>query len=102
MDRPVPAPGASRAGGALAPTTAGAQPDGGRDRGRDPGGAAPTPDLGRKEAAGAAAQAPSALEPARPLHGLRHPEPAWHGPDPPPAPTDRPSGQTDEPDSRAQ
>ena len=73
IDR-VPAPGAGRAGGALATTAASAQPDGGRDRRGDSRGPAAPPELGRQEAAGPAAPTPSPVGPAGALHGVRHSE----------------------------
>ncbi len=102
VDRPVPAPGAVRIGGALAAAAPGAQSDGRRDRGRDPRGPASPPQLGRQEAAGSAAQASSPLEPARSIHRVRHSEPPRAGAPAPPASADRASGQADEPDPRAQ
>src|SRR5207245_5691416 len=88
--------------GALAAATARAESDGRRDRERDPRRPAPAPALGRQKAPRAVAQAASAVEPPRPLHGVRHPEPARDGAHSPPAPAHRTSRQADEPDSRAE
>ena len=59
-------------------------------------------EVGRQEAVGPAAQAASAVGPARPLDGLRYPAPAREGAAAAPAPAPRPPGKTDEPDSRPQ
>src|SRR5947208_1242422 len=96
VDRPLPAARAGGLGGALA------ESDVRRDRERDPGGPAPPPQLGRQEALGPVAEAPSSLASAGALHGVRHPEPAWDGPASPSPSPHRTPRQTDEPDSRAQ
>src|SRR5262245_21569083 len=51
------------------------------DRRRDPRGPTPAPELGRQEVAGAAEQAASAVDAARPVHGVRHPQATWDGAD---------------------
>jgi transposase-like protein len=54
------------------------------------------PTLGRQETPRAAAQAVSAVEPAWPVHGVRHPEAAWAGAAAAAAATPGPSREVDE------
>src|SRR6266705_985281 len=96
VDRPLPAPRAGRSGGGLAPPAALAESNSRGDRERDPRRPAATSALGWQEAAGAAAQAASAVEPAGALDGLRHPEPPREGASATPAPPPGPSGEADE------
>src|SRR5207247_10371331 len=102
MDRSLSALWAIGSRGALAAAGALAESDGRRDCERDPGRPMPAPTLGRQKAPGAAAQAASAVESPRPLHGMRYPQAARAGADQTPPPPHRPSRQTDAPDSRAQ
>src|SRR5262249_11668178 len=73
-----------------------------RDRERDPRQPAPAPDLGRQEVARPAAQAPSAVEPSRSLHGLRHSEAARDGTAQTSPAAHWASGPADQPDPRPQ
>src|SRR5438046_1011107 len=71
---PIRTPRAGRLGAAFAPTPTVAAADIGRDRDRDPRCPAPASALGRQEALGAAAQAPSWVGSAGPLDGVRSEE----------------------------